>query len=234
MNEPISNAPTSDRGPIRVMIVDDHKAILWGLERLVDSAKPRMEVVGTAASRAELLDRVGAARPDVILLDLDLNGESGSDALPDLQRQSSAQVLVLTGDRDPDNHQNAIMKGARGVVGKDESADVLLRAIECVHAGEVWLNRMMIGRVLGAFATGGGAPKMDPDAERIASLTERERSIVRAVVLNRGAKSQTVAETLHISEHTLRNHLTVIYDKLGVRNRLDLFAYATEHGLAKD
>lgn len=220
--------------PIRVMIVDDHKAVLWGLERLVDSAKPRMEVVGTASSRTELLNKVGVAKPDVILLDLDLNGEDGADALPELPRQTAAQVLILTGDRNPESHQNAILKGARGVVGKDESADVLLRAIECVHAGEVWLNRMMIGRVLGAFAAGNGTKKEDPEAQRIASLTERERTIVRAVVRNRGAKSQTVAETLHISEHTLRNHLTVIYDKLGVRNRLDLFAYATEQGLARD
>ncbi|MGB0127100.1 MAG: response regulator transcription factor [Rhodocyclaceae bacterium] len=220
--------------PIRVMIVDDHKAILWGLERLVDSAKPKMEMVGTASNCAEMLATAGAARPDVILLDLDLNGEDSTAAIPELQRQTEAQILILTGDRNPENHQSAIMKGARGVIGKDESAEVLLRAIECVHAGEVWLNRMMIGRVLGAFASGNGTPKKDPEALRIASLTERERAIVRAIVLNRGAKSQTVAESLHISEHTLRNHLTVIYDKLGVRNRLDLFAYATEHGLAED
>ncbi len=131
-------------GPIRVMIVDDHKAILWGLERLVDSAQPRMQVVATATSQAEMLANAGSAQPDVILLDLDLNGEDSVESLPALQRSSDAQVLVLTGDRDPDTHQSAIMRGARGVIGKDESAEIILRAIERVHAGEVWINRVMM------------------------------------------------------------------------------------------
>lgn len=219
--------------PIRVMIVDDHKSVVWGLERLVESAQPRMQMVGTANSCADMLATVTAARPDVILLDLDLNGESSVDALPDLQRLSQGQVLILTGARDTKLQQAAIMKGARGVIGKDESAEVLLRAIERVHAGEVWINRMLMGKVLGTMSSDAGKEvSTDPEAAKIASLTQRERDIVRAMVRNRGDKSQVIAEALHISEHTLRNHLTVIYDKLGARNRLDLYAYATQHGLA--
>lgn len=219
--------------PIRVMIVDDHKAVVWGLERLVESAHPRMEMVATANSCADMLATVGSAKPDVILLDLDLNGESSVDALADLQRLSRGHVLILTGARDPGVQQTAIMKGARGVIGKDESAEVLLHAIERVHQGEVWINRMMMGKLLGAMSAGGGnEAHSDPEAVKIASLTQRERDIVRVMVQNRGDKSHAIAEALHISEHTLRNHLTVIYDKLGARNRLDLFAYALEHGLA--
>lgn len=229
----MNNQVPSPKPPIRVMIVDDHKTMLWGLERLIESAQPRMELVGTANSCAEMLATVSAAKPDVILLDLDLNGENSADALPDLQRLSQGQVLILTGGRDPATQQAAIMKGARGVVSKDEGADVLLLAIERVHAGEVWINRMMMGKLLGAMsASPGKEANPDPDLAKIASLTERERAIVRAMVEKRGDKSQVIAETLHISEHTLRNHLTVIYDKLGARNRLDLFAYAVEHGLA--
>lgn len=218
--------------PIRVVIVDDHKAIVWGLERLVDSAQPRMQVVGTANSRTDMLAVVADSKPDVILLDLDLNGDNATDALPDLQRLSNAKVLVLTGARDPELQQEAIVKGAHGIVGKDESADVLLHAIERVHAGEVWLNRMMMAKVLGTLTSSARAPKQDPNATRIASLTQRERQIIQAVLKNRGSKSTEIAESLHISEHTLRNHLTVIYEKLGLRNRIDLYAYAIEHGLA--
>ena len=221
------------QNPIRVMIVDDHKAIVWGLQRLIESAQPRMEVVGTANSSAEMLSSVGAARPDVILLDLDLNGENSANVLPDLQRLCPGQALILTGERDPNVHKLAIMKGARGVIGKDESAEVLLQAIERVHAGEVWINRALMGKVLSAMSSGiEPGSRGDPEAARIASLTQRERDIVRAVVENRGDKSQVIADVLHISEHTLRNHLTNIYDKLGARNRLDLFAYATTHGIA--
>lgn len=216
---------------IRVMIVDDHKAVVWGLERLVESA-PHMAVVGTAGSCSEMLAKVESANPDVILLDLDLNGENATASIPDLQRLSQAQVLVLTGARDPDSHQSAYMKGAHGVIGKDESAEVLLHAIECVFAGEVWIKPTMMGRVLDAMTSGAGKKaNADPAADRIASLTPRELSIIRAVVQNRGAKSQAIAEAVCISEHTLRNHLTVIYDKLAVRNRIDLFAFAIEHGL---
>ena len=127
------------------------------------------------------------------------------------------------------------MRGARGVVGKDESADVLLLAIERVHAGEVWINRQMMGKVLSAISSGTAkVSNSNPETARIDSLTPREREIVRVVVKNRGAKSIEIAEAMHISEHTLRNHLTVIYDKLKLRNRLDLFAYAIEHHLASD
>ena len=90
----------------------------------------------------------------------------------------------------------------------------------------------MIGRVLGALA----APQRarDPEGDKIASLTAREREIVAHVVRQRGAKGVTIAEELHISENTLRNHLTVIYSKLGLRNRIELFVYAGEHGLAEN
>lgn len=226
-------AQTTSQQPIRVMIVDDHKAVVWGLERLIESAHPRMEMVATANSCSDMLATVGSAKPDVILLDLDLNGENSVDALADLQRVSQGQVLILTGARDPDVQQAALMKGARGVIGKDESAEILLHAIERVHEGEVWINRVMMGNLLCAMSAGGGHnASADPEAAKIASLTQRERDIVRVMVQNRGDKSQVIAEALHISEHTLRNHLTVIYDKLGARNRLDLFAYAMEHGLA--
>lgn len=229
------NVAAAGQKPIRVMIVDDHKSILWGLQHLVDSAQPRMEVVGTADSCSSMLSTVGLAQPDVILLDLDLNGENSVKSLPDLQRLSQAQVLILTGARDPDIQQAAIIGGARGVIGKDESAEVLLLAIERVHAGEVWITPLMMGKVLAAMSTGSGKKvATNPEAVKIGSLTQRERDIVRAIVRNRGAKSQAIAETLFISEHTLRNHLTVIYDKLGARNRLDLFAYAMEHGLGAD
>lgn len=231
----MKSAKTDDAKTIRVMIVDDHKSILWGLERLVESAYPRMVTAGTAGSCAEMLSTAATAKPDVILLDLDLNGENSADALPELLCLCEARVLVLTGGRDFAFQQSALMKGARGVIGKDESAEVLLHAIEQVHAGEIWVNQTMMGKLLEAMSAGASKKdNADPEAARIASLTPREREIIRSIVHSHGGKSLQIAEELHISEHTLRNHLTLIYEKLGVRNRLDLFAYAIEHGLATD
>lgn len=228
------HAQAGNQPPIRVMLVDDHKAaILWGLERLVESAAPRMAVAGTACSRAGMLSAAASLKPDVTVLDLDLNGESSVVALPALLRASDVKVLVLTGERDPAVHQAAILNGARGVVGKDESAEVLLKAIESVHAGQAWINRVLMAKVVEGMAAG-KSRKQDREEAKIASLTQREREIVRAIVRNHGDKSLAIAELLHISEHTLRNHLTLIYEKLGVRNRLGMYAFAMERGLAAD
>lgn len=222
---------SDDSAPIRVMIVDDHKTILWGLERLVESAAPRMQVVATASACGEVLAAAQAGLPDVIILDLDLGGESSLDILPSLLEACRARVLILTGERSCAVHQAAICAGARGVVVKDESAETLLHAISRVYAGDLWIDQKLMGGMVGLLNDRARAAQPDEGARRIASLTAREREIIRALISNRGAKGMVIAEALGISEHTLRNHLTVIYDKLALRNRIDLFAFATEHGL---
>lgn len=216
--------------PIKIFLVDDHKTILWGLERLVESAAPNMVVVGKAASRAELFAQLPAANPDIILLDLDLNGESGLDCLHELVGQTSAQVLVLTGTSDLKVHQQAVMRGARGVIHKQESAEIILRAIEKVHQGEVWLDPATIGRVMTAMARG---PAVDPEAAKIQDLTPKERQIIATLVKEKGARNKVLADKLHVSEHTLRNQLTTIYSKLEVSGRLELYLYGTSHHVAQ-
>jgi two-component system nitrate/nitrite response regulator NarL len=217
---------------IGVLLVEDHRCVLWGLERLIDGESPRMRVVGTAHNRTEALGAVRMAVPDIVLLDLDLNGENSLDFLPQLLQQGEARVLVLTGSRDSAMHERAIFNGARGIVLKDEPADTLIKAIDRVHEGELWLDRATTGRVFSTFANG-GARRLDPEAQKIATLTPKERRIVSAICEQRGAKSLSVAHSLHMSEHTLRNHLTSIYSKLDVRNRVELVIYALEHELTQ-
>jgi DNA-binding NarL/FixJ family response regulator len=161
------------------MLVDDHKTVLWGLAQLIQSAAPRMVVVGQASSRAQLLAGLASANPDLILLDLDLDGECGMDCIEDLMPLSQAMVLVLTGSTDTDVHQQAVMRGARGVVRKLEPAQVILTAIEKVRAGEIWLDRVSLGRVMTALSNGRGT---DPQARKFANLTAKERQIVAAVI----------------------------------------------------
>jgi len=215
---------------IKVFLVDDHRTILWGLERLIESATPGMAVVGQASNRAELFARVPGANPDVILLDLDLNGEKALDFLEELNRQSPARVLVLTGTNDPLVHQQAIIQGARGVIHKQEPASTILRAIDKVHSGEIWLDRHSVGHVLQALARG---QKADPEASKIAALTPKERHIIDMLMNEKGARNKVLADKLHMSEHTLRNHLTAIYSKLQVAGRLELYLYATSHHLLR-
>lgn len=222
------------QSPIRVFVAEDHHITLWGLSRLIDGAAPRLRLVGSASTRSELLSNEAAAEADVILLDLDLGGEDGTTALAALRERCCARVLVLTGTGDTALHRAAVLQGARGVVHKSEPAQTILRAIEKVHEGEVWLNRTLMGQVLGQLTHSepAEAPRPpDPDDRRIASLTPREREIVVAMVTKSGAKQFAVALELGLSEHTLRNHLTTIYSKLGVRGRLELHVFATAHGL---
>jgi len=233
----VSLAPKASgaSAPIRVFIAEDHAITLWGLRRLIDSDPTRMRVVGTATCCAELIAHDAMPSADVIVLDLDLGGEDATSTLAALRRRGAGHVLVLTGSDDAREQQQAVVKGARGVVHKSEPADVILRAIEKVHAGEIWLHRSMLGAVLGELTRDSTAQPQqaasDPEAQRIASLTPREREIVVTMISRSDTKQFAVADELRISEHTLRNHLTTIYSKLGVRGRLELHVFATKHGL---
>lgn len=218
---------------IRVFLAEDHAVTLLGLEQLICASDRLLNVVGTAGSSAELVNHPALADTDVLLLDLNLGGQNAIDAMPDLQRRCPGHVLVLTATDDAGEHRQAMMKGARGVLHKSAPAETILRAIERVHAGEVWLAKGLLGEVMGML-TGAGkqpAPRPDIHARRIASLTLREREIVCVMVRSAGAKLLTVADSLSMSEHTLRNHLTTIYAKLELHGRLALHVYATEHGL---
>jgi DNA-binding NarL/FixJ family response regulator len=219
--------------PIRVMLADDHAVTLWGLEQLVNSVQPRMTVVGKASNCADLLAHPALAETDVVLLDLGLQDRNAIECLPRLVENACVKVVVLTGDLDPNNHREAVMRGARGVVVKSQPTEHILDAIEHVHRGEAWLDGALMSSLLGGLTDTRAKPRRSNDAAgRIESLTPKERQVVRAVVSHRGAKGLVIADALGMSEHTLRNHLTVIYGKLRVRGRIDLFAFALEQGLA--
>lgn len=217
-----------------MLLVDDHRCMLWGLDRLIASEQPRMVVAGKASTRAELFAALDAGGIDVVLLDLDLGGENTLDDIDAMQRRWPARILVLTGSRDPQAHERAMLSGARGVLVKDVAAELILQAIERVHAGEIWLDRGSVTRLLDRVAGRGAAERAaaDPIAARIAALTAKEREVVEAMAAHPGAPNKTVADRLCMSEHTLRNHLTTIYDKLAVRNRFELTMFALDHGVA--
>jgi DNA-binding NarL/FixJ family response regulator len=208
---------------IRVMLVDDHRTVLWGLEKLVDSARPRMEVVGTAIGRLAALETATATQPEIVLLDLDLGADSGVTLIPELSRVCAARIIVLTGSRDADTREQVVLAGARGIVHKSESADIIIRAIEQVQAGEFWLDRGTVARVFAAFSSGERRPSTPH-----AGLTSAELKVIVEVVRHKSAPNKVIANALNISSHTLRNHLASIYDKLNIHRRLDLVLYALD------
>jgi DNA-binding NarL/FixJ family response regulator len=221
--------PSHSPSPIRILLVDDHAIVRAGLRMLIES-QPGLLVIGEAATRAEALQIATREQPQIILLDLQLHGERGADMLQQLLAAApTARVVVLTGVTEAAAHRDAVRLGAMGVVLKDQAADVLVKAIERVHAGEVWLDSGMIASILSEFARHDRATPIDPDTARIASLTAREREVVALV--GEGLKNKQIAQRLVISEATVSHHLTSIFEKLGVGGRFDLVIYAFRHNL---
>jgi two-component system nitrate/nitrite response regulator NarL len=219
---------------IRVLIVDDHKIIRDGLRDLI-SSREGMTVVGDAGNPADALRLAARERPDIIVLDLDLGDQSGLDLIPELHRANEkAAIIILTGMREVEKRDKAMELGARGVVLKDEGATELLNAIEKVHhTGDYWLEPGAARRMLDKRRTR-TTVKMsaDPEAAKIARLTEREREIIALV--GEGLENKEIAERLRpvVAESTVRNNLSIIYDKLTIQGgRLGLLVYAYKHGL---
>jgi two-component system, NarL family, nitrate/nitrite response regulator NarL len=222
--------PTSSTDPIRVLLIDDHVVMRKGLRMLIET-QPGMRVVGEATDRDAAMLSAAREQPDIILLDLDLGNESGLDILPELRTAAKgARVIVLTGIRDPAEHRQAVRLGATGMVLKEQALDTLVQAIERVYAGETWLDPALVANVLSDRSrTRGSAANFT--AADIAALTEREHEVI--ALIGEGLKNRQIGERLSISETTVVHHLTSIFAKLGVVNRLELVTYAYRHGLTK-
>jgi DNA-binding NarL/FixJ family response regulator len=225
MTEPTEN-------PIRILLVDDHQSFLWGLAKLIESEGPGMKVVGTASNIAEALALAEREQPDVILLDIDLHGVNSLESMSVLLQITKASVLILTGLRDAETRDRAMLSGARGVVQKEQSAEIILKAIKSVYRGEIWLDRASTGRIFTKLLNPLNG-ETSPEALKIGSLTAREREIIDVMITHGCSTNKEIASNLNMSEHTLRNHLTSIYSKLECENRLELAMYALRHGLRR-
>ena len=164
---------------------------------------------------------------------LDLSSAAGRD-LELLRRvvemAGRGRVLVLANTSDRDLSRHVAHLGAMGVVDKDQSVEILVKAITKVHSGEVWFGRATMAGVLRQLGHPDDKASDGEAASRIASLTKREREVIQ--LLGHGLNPETLAQRLFISETTVRHHLSSILEKLGVRDRFDLVFYAYRHGLS--
>lgn len=208
--------------PIRVLLADGNLTLLWGLGQLIKGEFPKMTLVSSASSIAEALV-YARLHPTVTLLDLEMDGRSSVEFIPEIKRRSGGNVLVYTGLGDRRLHEDAMLYGALGVVRKDEAADTLLQAIECAHRGRFWnldpstlfAQRLGDSPAAGAHATLG-----------IAFLSPGERRTVARCAARWNSGKRSRSETpMQLDE------LISIYNKLGVRNRAELASFAVRHGL---
>jgi two-component system, NarL family, nitrate/nitrite response regulator NarL len=210
--------PLAGHDPVQVFVIAP-PMVCWGLEHLVQSAYPRMAVAGTAASVAESLPALERHATDVVLLELD--GDDKGKSVRALQEASWAKLVVLTGSREQATVDRIVMAGVRGVVHKSEAPSLLLDVIHKVHNGHLCVDRAALTHPISAERLS--------EKSNIATLTLRELQTVAAITSDASASTRVLAVRLCISQHTLRNHLTSIYSKLGVANRVDLYALASRH-----
>jgi two-component system nitrate/nitrite response regulator NarL len=223
--------PEASRHLIGILIVDDHAVVRASL-RLMLEKQACIKVVGEAGNKAEALDIASREQPEIILLDLCLREESGMDLIPELLRVAEdSRIVVLTGVLDEMEHRRAIHLGAMGVVSKEAPPNLLIKAIERVNAGELWLNRHMTALLVSELRRPIEPPKPPAEADMIARLTARELEIISLV--GDGKKNKQIAESLCISNATVRHHLTSILSKLEVSDRLELLIFAYKNSLVK-
>lgn len=216
--------------PIKVLVVDDNACMVWALKHLVDSQTPPMRVVDTVSKRCDVLQSVRQHQPDVVLLEIVLEEQSGIDLITVVNEACSAKIIIFTGVRDPAAHDRAILSGAHGLVLKSDPVDVVLRAIKAVHAGELWLKRNVTAKIVGILAAA-YHHSFSPVSNSV--FTPSEMRVISAAVKYRGAPNKVVANLLHMSPNTFRNHLSTIYAKLGIHRRLDLVLYGIQHRLGE-
>lgn len=210
---------TDSSARIRIVVIDDHPVVREGLvASLEDDAG--FEVVGEAGSAEEALRLVAATRPDVVLLDLELPGMSGLEAIPALREaHPGAGLLVLTAYDTDERVLGAIRAGARGYLLKGASLQAIARAVRTVHAGESHLDPRITGKVLAELGPGRPAT----------TLTEREREVLGGIA--EGLANKQIAQSLGITERTVKYHVTSILNKLGAENRAHAVAVAAQRGL---
>lgn len=222
------------RKPIRVMLIDCRPLVLKGLHDVIHAKKPRMDVCGQAATYARALDLADQLSPDVIFFSFFPDALDPLEVITGLTRSAETKVLVLKGLYEAVPVARAIEAGARGIVLAEDPTESIIRAIIQVHQRDIGQDRAWAGGLSGYAANGHIPLKDNPEQAKQAQLTLREKELIRAIVGDPSAKYISIAGRLGISEHTVHNHLSNIYHKLKLINRIDLLVYALKHGLTSN
>ncbi len=214
--------------PIRILMADDHPLFRFGLRKFLE-AQADLRVVGEAQDGRQALDLVRQGGADILLLDLAMPNMPGLDALRELmEEKSEIRTIMLTASIEKNQIVQALQLGARGVVLKDSATEVLLKAIRAVHQGQFWVGRESVGNLIDTLRSL-LAPAQGGLRTQNYGLTPREMEIVSAIVT--GSSNKDIARQFSITEITVKHHLTNVFDKLGVSNRLELALFALDKGL---
>ena len=210
---------------IRVLIADD-QALLRGSFRVLVETEPGLTVVGEAENGAHAVELAREHRPDVVLMDVRMPVMDGIEATRIIRATTGSRVLVLTMFDVDSSVFAALRAGASGFLLKDVPPADLLRAIRVVADGDGLLAPTVTRRLIAEFCRG---PENPPPAPELAGVTAREREVL--VEVARGLPNAEIARRLHISQATVKTHLSHLFDKLDVRDRVQLVIIGYETGL---
>jgi len=210
----------------RLMIVDDHEVVRMGLRAALDG-EPDFTVVAEAASGKEAIEQARAQRPDIVLMDVRMDGMDGVEACREVRSElPETRVLMLTSFAEEETVAAALLAGASGYVLKNVARSRLLEALRAVARGESLLDSKVTRGVVERLIAAHSAPGEDDE------LTTREREVL--VLIAEGATNKEIAAKLVVSENTARNHVSHILSKLGFSRRSEAAAYAAKKGLVKE
>ena len=206
----------------RVVVVDDHAVVRAGLTLLLD-AEADIEVIGEAGNARDAVFEVRAKKPDVVLLDVVMPGDSGIDVLPELLKESpESKVLILSMQDDPSYVRQAFGVGASGYVLKEAADTEVVAAVREIASGGRYVHPALGARLIAAEAAERAAAEADP-------LSDREREVLRLLAL--GHTNQEIAKMLYISVRTAETHRAHIMQKLRLETRAELVRHAIASGL---
>ncbi|OGT73939.1 MAG: hypothetical protein A3H44_08375 [Gammaproteobacteria bacterium RIFCSPLOWO2_02_FULL_57_10] len=215
--------------PVKVLLLSRFPIVLYGLQKLLETRASVIEIVGSATNRDDAITALKRQTPDVVLIEIETT--TGLELIGELLTTLPGRVLVLTATKDETLIDAAVAAGASGIIRKIEPVDVYCKALERVSQGELWLDRATTGRVFQRMARKKPEQEQNSEQVRIESLTRKERMIAAEIGRDASATSQQLAERLHISDSTLRNHLTSVYAKLDLGTRVELYAFVNRHGI---
>jgi len=216
-------------GKIRVVIVDDHRLFREGIRLMLRQEKD-IEIVGEADNEPQTIDVISDFEPDVVLLDITMPEMDCIEAIPLIREKSpKTRALMLTASTDESMIFKALKAGAKGYLSKDASVSELVKAIQAVHQGELWVERKLVSRFFDKEAI--AQPKREDRHGRTKEgLTAREQEVLR--LLTKGCTNKEIAQELFISEKTVKSHLNSIFKKLNVSRRLQAILYSISRGLS--
>lgn len=212
-----------DNEDIGIVIADEHAICREALRNLLER-EPGFAITGEASDGEEALERVQSTKPGALLLDLSIPRPTAMDVLTRLRDQhDSTPVLLLAESLDGAQAVESLKLGARGVVLKESAPQILFKSIRAAVAGEYWIGRSITRHLVDALRNGGSTSPSDFQNAPF-SLTHRELEIIAEVA--EGCTNRNIAEKLSIAEQTVKHHLTSIFQKVGVSNRLELAVFA--------